>query len=237
MADLPRALQDVNLESVILTDGLAHDHLDAMGIGSTRVSSTQDAVSILKKFNPRVVLVGTASNPDTIGLDLVCCARKRGVPSVGVIDLPVGADRRFRGRSSDPMAYAPDRVGVPDVYTRDQFLAVGFPPERLVVIGHPHYDYIRSVRKRMGPETDTGVISQPRQSIVFATEGSARIATQKGTGGFGLVGRGATAGQRWLWSRFLMLSRNSLTALIWCCVCIPRIVSPTTTPTSMNSIK
>src|SRR5690349_5032539 len=60
-----------------------------------------DPVTLLRQANPRCVLVGTAENPDTLGLHLIDAARRAGISSIAFIDALMGAPRRFRGSDCD----------------------------------------------------------------------------------------------------------------------------------------
>ena len=126
---------------------------------------------------PRLLIVGTAEDPDTLGLRLVAEARRAGVTSVGLVDARINAAYRFRGRADSPLALAPDWLLVPDQTTAGDYVALGFPPEKVVACGHPHWDQVRrqarrwqrenreALRRRLLPHRPPG-----RKVIVFAAE-------------------------------------------------------------------
>mgnify|MGYP000172617298 CR=1 FL=1 len=98
--------------------------------------------------NVELVIVGTSENPDCFAHNLVAAARTINIPSLGVVDMKVNADRRFRGRGVDPLKHVPDWLAVSDDSTADAYIAIGFPSNRLLVCGHPHYDEVRERRNQ-----------------------------------------------------------------------------------------
>lgn len=96
--------------------------------------------------NVKLLMVGTSEDMDCFAHGLVDAARTRGIASLGVVDMAVNADRRFRGRSNDPLRHAPDWLAVTDDSTVAAYTALGYPPDRLLVCGHPHYDKVRAQR-------------------------------------------------------------------------------------------
>lgn len=102
--------------------------------------------------NTSLLIVGTSEDPDCYAHHLVEAARREGVPSIGVVDMNVNADRRFRGRTDNPLAYAPDWLAVSDELTAQSFSELGFPAERLLVCGHPHFDEVRARKAHMSDQ-------------------------------------------------------------------------------------
>ncbi len=143
----PEMLSGRGLKVKLLSQGIAGDYLDRLHVDSERVPFGEDAAAIFKKYNPRVLLVGTAENPRTIGLQLIDSAKRADRVSVGVVDAGINAEYRFRGTSKEPLRFAPDWLLVPDRWTADRFTTLGYQKERLVVCGHPRYDYVRSALK------------------------------------------------------------------------------------------
>ena len=204
VAQLPAALAERGQCTRLLADGLAKDHLLQRGVRPEVVHHPAAADRILASVGPRLLIVGTAGNPDTLGLALVDAARAAGIESIGVVDLPMGADYRFCGRSDNPLAYAPDWLLVPDEWTKEAYAALGYPIQRVAVCGHPHYDYVRATRARLARE-DRNALRQRvlpgsldgRKVVVFATEGSARLMPQpsRRLAEYTLTGRGVSSGR------------------------------------------
>lgn len=99
-----------------------------------------------------LLIVGTSEDPMCFAHELVTEARQASVPSLGVIDMNVNADRRFRADTSDPLAFAPDWLAVSDALAAESFRRLGFPPERVLVCGHPHFDEVRARRANLSTQ-------------------------------------------------------------------------------------
>ena len=133
-------------------------------------------------MKPRLVLAGTASNPDTLGLQLIADAKKNSMTTVATVDAAMNAERRFCGRTQNPLAYAPDWLLVPDAAVADIYVCLGIPATRVAACGNPHHDFViargkewrqsdrRTDRKRIFPDAPENA-----RIVVFVSEGSARV--------------------------------------------------------------
>jgi len=182
IAQMPKALSGKKIKSLLITDGIATAYLKNRGITCEHITKPDNAVFILDAYQPRIVIVGTTGNPNTWGLELIAAAKSMGITSVGIIDLPMNANRRFRGNSNNSLAYAPDFLFVPDFWTGSCFTSMGYPSQNVIVCGHPHYDYIWSIEAKL-KETERAVVrrqvlpdlTDQRKVVVFATEGSVKL--------------------------------------------------------------
>jgi hypothetical protein len=104
--------------------------------------SVNSARELLTSLKPSLVIVGTSENTETFAFDLITTARTLGIMTLGVVDAFGNADYRFRGHTNDPLFYSPEWIAVPDQWTKQAYLDLGYPVERLAVCGHPHYDYV-----------------------------------------------------------------------------------------------
>ena len=152
VADLPAVLAGHGWRSFLLAEGHAYPYLLQRGIKPEKVIHSITAKEILNKIKPRLVAVGTSENPDTFGFKLVQAAHDLGIKALGVVDAFGNADYRFRGSTDNPLAYAPEWLAVPDQWTKDAYISLGYPPERITVCGHPHYDYVLDTRARLERE-------------------------------------------------------------------------------------
>jgi hypothetical protein len=179
--------------------------LHSRGVVFSECAAGTDALTLLRETNPRCVLVGTAANPDTLGLHLIDAARIAGIHSVAFIDALMGAANRFRGVGCDALAHAPDWLLVPDRMTCDAFVGLGYPQQRITVCGHPQYDQTRalamqwegeggpeSFRKRLFPDIASG-----RRILTFVSEGAVRYGRlpQRSSREYGFTGRGVHKGR------------------------------------------
>ncbi len=182
VAPLPTSLTERGWHTIVLAAGIAKGYLLARGVNTEAVQPSATAVQILDRIRPRVLLVGTADNPGTLGLALVAAARSAGITSVGVVDAPMNAEYRFRGRSDAALTFAPDWLLVPDEWTKQAFVALGFPATQAVVCGHPHYDYVRETAARLAAE-ERNVLRQRvlpgvpanQKVVVFVVEGVEKL--------------------------------------------------------------
>lgn len=204
VAGLPAALAQKGWRTRMLAGGLAYEHLRQQGVTVESVPHPATAEKILASTAPRLLLVGTSSNLDTLGLKLVTAVRSMGIESIGVVDGLANADYRFRGRSDNPLAYAPDWLLLPDEWTKEAYVALGYPAERAVACGHPHYDYVRRMAAQLAREDRIALrqrllpgVSNDQKVIVFAAETSTSPKPQQcqRSAEYTLVGRGKSTGR------------------------------------------
>ena len=204
LAQLPAALAGRGRLVKVLADGHARQHLIQLGVYPEAVQHPTAAARILTSAGPRVLIVGTGKNPNTLGLALVAEARSAKIESIGVVDAPMNASYRFRGRSDNPFAYAPDWLLVADKWTKDVYTSLGYPTQHAVVCGHPHYDYVRAIRARLEQENRNvlkrRVLPKSPESqkvVIFTTEGSAKLTQPQPrySAEYTLTGRGTSTGR------------------------------------------
>jgi hypothetical protein len=124
-------------------------HLAQLGVGAESLDDITEASSVFTRWSPKLVLVGTSENPETLGLKLVLAARSAGIITVGIVDGPANSAWRFRGLGNTPLEFAPDWILVPDEGTRTAFRELGYPQQNVVTVGHPHYDYVCEQRENL----------------------------------------------------------------------------------------
>ncbi|HOI72916.1 MAG TPA: hypothetical protein PLO63_02105 [Syntrophales bacterium] len=140
--DLPGALERKGLRTRLLSEGYALPYLLSRGSRVEAIQQPASAREILDEACPRLLVVGTSDNPDSFGFELTSEACSRGLANVAVIDAFGNSDKRFRGRTDEPLHHAPDWLVVPDIWTKEAYVALGFPEGRIAVCGHPHYDRV-----------------------------------------------------------------------------------------------
>lgn len=204
VAQFAPALTERGWHARLLADGLAKDHLLQLGVRPEVVKHPTSADQILTAAQPGLLIVGTAENPDTLGLQLVVEARSAGIECIGVVDMLTNAGRRFRGRSDNPLLYTPDWLMVPDEWTAEAFAALGYPTGRILVCGHPHYDFVRATKARLERGNHNTLrqrvlpgAAADRKTVVFAAEGSAGLTPQPDErfAEYTLTGRGTGTGR------------------------------------------
>ena len=159
--------------------------LRVRGIDFLQTDAATSERALIERNRPKCVLTGTAENPDTLGLQLIAAAREQGIASIAFVDARMNSEYRFRGRSADPLAHAPDWLLLPDDWTLKAFAALGFARERMAVCGHPKHDLVCELaqqwsrigapafRRRIFPE-----VPPERRIVVFVSEESVRYDVQ-----------------------------------------------------------
>jgi hypothetical protein len=155
VAGLPDVLRRRGLSPHLATAGVATGYLRQRHLKVDPLPPQCDLEALVSRFAPRLIVVGTAENPDSYGLRLIAIAAARRIPSIGVIDSSTHLDFRFRGRSANPLEFCPSTVIVPDSISRDGFVKLGVAEDCIVVAGHPHWDYVRATRRAL-QEGDRG---------------------------------------------------------------------------------
>ena len=128
-----------------LVDTSISDYSKERGVLVEARKEDETANTLLCNCNGLVV--GTSELPNAFGHILVAEARVLGLPSVGVVDMEVNSENRFRGGSKNPLRYSPDWLIVADEETRIAFVGLGFHQKRVFVSGHPHLDVVRAKRR------------------------------------------------------------------------------------------
>lgn len=144
LRELPQALEARGATVMTLAGGRAIELLH----GAVAYPGG-DAGAVLRTMQPSVLVVGTAEDPASPGLDLIDVARSLRIPSIGAVDGPMNPDNRFRGRSAQPLAHAPDLILVPDEATRQRFVQLGRQSSSVIACGHPLYDAVGRERDRL----------------------------------------------------------------------------------------
>ena len=131
---------------------------------------------------PALLVVGTSENPRAKAFPLVHAARRRGIPTLGIVDAAACVAYRFRGLTDNPLAHVPDRLAVCDDAAREAFAALGLAPGRVTVVGWPQADRALAARRRLDAEGRERVrlrVLGPdcgqRLVVTFATELSAGL--------------------------------------------------------------
>jgi hypothetical protein len=114
--------------------------------------TNQSAEEIINCHTPRLVLVGTSENRDSICLDVIETCRKAGITTIGLIDQMANAEYRFRGRSNSALTYSPDCLFVPDEETTSAYTELGFDSGSIFISGSPHIDLVRARASELASE-------------------------------------------------------------------------------------
>lgn len=151
----------VSVESYAYGQGI--EVLARSGLIPRAVPANADADwcdSALLQHQPALMLVATSHNDQNHEKTFVAAARKRGIPSMALLDFWTNGRARF----CDPagrLLYVPDRIAVMDTAARHSLIAEGLPRDAIVVTGHPGLD---ALMERKGQLTSTGRYAAGRAS-------------------------------------------------------------------------
>lgn len=141
--DLPEALQAVNIRSDLHALNAAYTYLMTRQHFCNPWSMEPDfAQDLLNRCKPDLVIVGSSDNPQSPVLELIALAKAKNIPTLGVVDMRMNADRRFSGGTGRPLAYMPDRLIVADAATKADFVKLGMAEDCIAALGNPQFDYI-----------------------------------------------------------------------------------------------
>ena len=137
------------------------------------------AANLLGQGRTRLLLAGTAFNGVRLEQRFVAAARQTGVPSLVLLDFWSNYRARFADESGQ-LAPLPDRIAVMDDWAREEMMAEGFEPGRLVVTGQPAFDELVVVRGRAQPVGRTAFrqglgISDKEGLVLFASQPLAEL--------------------------------------------------------------
>jgi len=149
VADFPSALKKLGRSAVLLADGYAKKYLAQRDVECVPMPHPATSDQVLGRFNPKLLIVGTSGNPDTLGLELIASARSMRIETIGVIDGLGNSDYRFRGKTDYALSYMPDWMAVPDEWTKEEYVKLGYPEDRIEICGHPHYDSVMNTAAQL----------------------------------------------------------------------------------------
>jgi hypothetical protein len=84
--DFPAALEARGIAFTLAAMGPAAASLRASAVPFVHLQDRQAAVAALERVRPRLAVLGTADRPDALNFFLAGECRKRGIPTVGILD-------------------------------------------------------------------------------------------------------------------------------------------------------
>ncbi len=115
------------------------DEVVAQVEGAARDMCTARDIPQGDMHDPDVVVVGTSGGPSIE--KQVTEAMHGTAPVIAVLDFWSNYWQRFSNPGAKDFAYLPDIVCVIDDIAKEEMIAEGFPAERLVITGNPHFDH------------------------------------------------------------------------------------------------
>jgi len=178
LVSLPDACKKKGFSSASIVAGKAEDLYKERNVSCIPAESFSSAAHVLDTFHTRLLVVGTSENRDSLGLNLVTEAKKRGdIRTVGAVDAFMNAGHRFKGTTIDPLAYAPEWLMVPDIWVQKEFTGMGFNSDKVVICGHPQYDFVKETSETLAEKGKSSLrnhffpdIKKSQIVAVFAAE-------------------------------------------------------------------
>jgi len=148
-----------------------------------------DAVSLLQSSEADLLLVSTSMNGVNLERKFTAAARTLGLPSLGVLDLWTNYRARFLDDRGE-MALVPDRLAIMDERARQEMMAEGFEPERLVVAGQPAFEEVVRWRTEAPEDLHRKIrlslkVDESEWLVVFGSQPLSRLAEQDGAASLG----------------------------------------------------
>jgi hypothetical protein len=157
MACLPvikRLMGENNIRVHIYAGGIAQNILNSENIpyktfplNCIYKKDLWEIEGVLDKEKPDLVFTSTSFGK-VIDNAILFTAIKREIKTVALLDQWCNYSQRFRiytpNRNHE---YLPNVIGVMDVFAKSEMIKEGFPPERLIIMGHPYFDSITIQKK------------------------------------------------------------------------------------------
>ncbi|MDJ0795535.1 MAG: hypothetical protein QNJ51_01660 [Calothrix sp. MO_167.B12] len=159
------ALRVAGAEVEAYAKGPAIRQFQRLDVACTAVS--QEHHTLFSRLAGDILLTGT-SQYDDFELDAIVWAKKKGIPSIAVLDYWANYRQRFQ-LSGDPNAEPifPDTITAIDEVCREGMLADGLPESQIQVVGQPYFSWL--LARQQGIKN----IVKPPQYIFFASQPNA----------------------------------------------------------------
>ncbi|MAF95083.1 MAG: hypothetical protein CMM60_04945 [Rhodospirillaceae bacterium] len=115
--------------------------------------SKEAVCDLLNDIKPELIITATSQDPHSIDKITHSIAKEWGIICVSILDYWCNYIERYS--QIDPfvkLKYLPDYIFVMDRFAKIDMLREGFPPERLVVTGHPYFSWLYNNRKMLGDD-------------------------------------------------------------------------------------
>lgn len=133
------------------------------------VESLTDVDAVLEFTRPGCVVIGTRPVP-CVEREATVAAKRRGIPTVSIVDERYGFSRRFSGEE----ACLPDLILTMDDWCLDRAIEAGLPKCRLRATGSPILSFLASQGQALFWEDPFDQIGLTGKRVVFLSEMFAR---------------------------------------------------------------
>jgi hypothetical protein len=159
--------------------GIAHTPLDEQAYAD---NPREHLGTVLDRWQPHLVVSGSSpaktTPPETPEQFLLLAARRRGIPTVAILDYWGLYRERFvtRGNKADP-ELLPDRLCILDRLCHDDLTTLGIPAERMSITHNPWVDSV--VRSAESPPAASSLLRNARRTILFVSQPLAESAPSR----------------------------------------------------------
>ncbi|MBK9140874.1 MAG: hypothetical protein IPM23_00150 [Candidatus Melainabacteria bacterium] len=177
LKELPVRLREEEIPTTLICAGAAVDYLAKRRVEFIRIGSFDSADKLLDEHAPTLLIVGTSEQRESLAHEMTDICRQLNIPTIGAVDMKANAEHRFRGLTDNPLNHVPDWLLVPDQSCAEAFQRLGYKSERIVVAGHPHFDFVRRTAESLThrrEELRRSLLPENRQDsriITFVCEG------------------------------------------------------------------
>ena len=165
---LMESFKKFSISAQIFSEGSTVDYLRSRGLACVNT----EAINRLEDFsnNLKCFLFGTSDLPHSRALTLMQKAKKLSIPALAILDGPANIAHRFSGGGDQPFLYEPDYLLLADFQTKRAAEDLGYPAEKIIVVGNPYYDWILEKRAELNiapakPPKTIGFFSEPRTGL------------------------------------------------------------------------
>jgi len=128
--------------------------------------------SLLKQVNPNLVLTGTSTQngtQDIIEQTITLAAQEKNIPSLSVLDVWMNYWERFsdiyqENKSEEDKTkkfkFLPTKIAIMDKYAKQEMLSEGFPEDKLVITGNPHFDNLEKKAQNFNEKQQDYILDQ-----------------------------------------------------------------------------
>ena len=146
---LPNFFEDNGISWKYIAHGVAKKIIQSHLWPKRNALHDYDVECIIEFYQPKLIIVGTSENVNSLGLRLIRESKLAGIETLGLVDMAVNADVRFPSLDRNGVENKPDTIAVVDEFTRAEFIKMGCSAESVINIGHPLYDNVWEKRSQM----------------------------------------------------------------------------------------
>lgn len=128
-------------EKILKDAGIDYNTIQNYFLPDVSVNSMR---RLLHQTNPNLILTGTSAQngtQDVIEQTITLAAKEKQIPSISVLDVWMSYYQRFSDiYTNEKFKFLPTKIAIMDKYAEAEMLKEGFPNDKLVITGNPHFD-------------------------------------------------------------------------------------------------